>query len=610
MSNEPENQAVGTELSDEDLRAVENVRAVLKSLTKFINGKKIYAKNNPTLVKFAKEFDAALQSFYENENELILDIDQYRITWRDQVVYESDKREESIAFLLYKDGIGEIGIQNSVTTGELEQFVDLIKDEMHNFSPGEDIVTKLWKSDFDSITYRVLDEYLVGEFGEGKRDESEATLADTDDHPDLPSFEDRGREIVEGTDNRNSITGCLNDLIDQNYPRESIDEREERFQDLADSFFMVSSEELRMCHEELSREAEGDALVQFLKAIVEFALLKENPSVVRDTTNIVESIVDYLAAEADPRVLLKVLRIIRTFMRDHPLDEKAMEFFESVEEKLVDTTFLSAVAEGMKEGMAEPEDVFSYYRAVGRRAAPTICTIMEDLETANLHRLACDTLIAIARDDLPRVIDTLSIDVPRVARDAIYLIEAIAEGEVPDLVEELMYYPDNRVREEVVKYLARNGTEDAVMLLVALLDDDDKHIRMTTLTAIENLEGPVLRNKLVALAFDKESGKRDGDEKERVFKLAGKYAGNDIIPQIRKMVEKKNWFPFGRDQGKQDKLLAIAGLESIPTEESISFLEDLAEDPNDVVKSRARRALRVIQEMQGKQEHGRSQDNG
>ena len=129
----------------DDLRGLDKVRVVLQALSKLMAGKRTYAKNNPTLIKFSKDFDAAFQAFFADEDELVLTVEQWEIKWRDTVVYQNDKIDESLAFLMYKDGIGEITFQQSVTPEQLDIFVDLLKDELHNFSPDEDVVTKLWK---------------------------------------------------------------------------------------------------------------------------------------------------------------------------------------------------------------------------------------------------------------------------------------------------------------------------------------------------------------------------------------------------------------------------------------------------------------------------------
>jgi HEAT repeat protein len=595
MTDTPDTQSTNDERVSEEHGGLENVRDILNALVKFIHGKKIYAKNNPTLVKFAKEFDAALQKFFQAESELVLAIDRHQIKWRDAVVYENEKRDESIAFLLFKDGIGEISILSAVTFNELEKLVDLLGNEVHNFKADEDVVTKFWKADFDKISYRVLDEYLVGQFGEGRPDDAAQTPLESEDHQDLPSFQDKGRVIIEHRDSLESITAYLDTLVDQSFPAATSDERETHFQSMAEYLFQVSSQELRTCQNELDREKDDDVLIAFQKAIIDFTLLNDNPSVVRDTMNILECVVDYLLTEAKPNALGACLHGLRRFQTEKGPAETVKTFLQGLEDKLTKTEFLVALANRLSDVTGSPEEVFGYYKIVGKKSLPTICAMLEDLDGVRLHRLACDTLIEVAGEDVVEAMEKLRIDVSQVAQDMVYLIEKTGTKKLPDLVEELMYYPDNRVREEVIGFLVKADTPDSASLLVKLMDDADKQIRMKTLLAVESSTSPIITNKLIAMAFDKDLSKKAIDEQESIFKVLGKLAGESILPDLADMAEKKALFMFGKQQTKQSKLLVIRALENMKSAAAGDLLETLARDQNDLVKSRARRALDKMQ---------------
>ena len=56
MTEKLENPTVEAEQPSVDPRHAAEVRAVINALAKFIHGKKIYAENNPNLIKFAKEY--------------------------------------------------------------------------------------------------------------------------------------------------------------------------------------------------------------------------------------------------------------------------------------------------------------------------------------------------------------------------------------------------------------------------------------------------------------------------------------------------------------------------------------------------------------------------
>ena len=267
----------------------------------------------------------------------------------------------------------------------------------------------------------------------------------------------------------------------------------------------------------------------------------------------------------------------------------------------------------------DAKDVFAYYRTVGRRAVPTVCALLEHVEQTSLHTEACDVLVAIAPDEIPEILQKLDMDKPRVARDVVYLIRSLEIDQIPDVVSQLMYYPDDHVREEVIAYLVSVGSDDAAILLVKLIDDADKRIRVRTLAAVENLRNPIITNKVITTAFDKESEVKGFDERDRLFKTLGRLAGAEIIPRIKTMMGKKNLirkvmskkkilgdmigdknlFGLGKGHDKERKLLAISALENIADPEVVGIMEELASDSNRVVSSRAKRSLKSLEAKLG-----------
>lgn len=570
----------------------DKVRAVFNCLSKLVLGKKIYARNNPTLIKFAEEFRAALDAFFENEEVLVVSIDKHEIRWNDHAVYTNDKRDESIAFILYKDGIGELSIANSVTPDEIEKFVDLVKDAVRAAWQDEDIVTQLWKMDLEHITYRVLDEYLVGEFGEGRRGDKESDLAtlETEDHPDAPSFAEKGRVYVSEGERVEPLDNYLKRLAGSG-GKKTAEGRETHFQDLMASFFTVSSDELRVFKDKLFEKRKNDSVVDFIVDYLDFALIQDNPSAQRDVTNIIERLTDCLIAELRGPVLAVLLSHLRKFAARADLPPNVREFVTELEKKLVDTSILVSIGETAGGSEEELEAAFSFFEAVGAGAVPTIRKIMEENYDPKIHRRSREALVKVAGAGLPDVIAGLNIDKPQVARDAIALCKAARFGEIPQVIKELIYYPDDHVRREAIHFLAGFGTREALDLLVKLLDDADKGVRLQALAVVSGVDATVVKERVVEIAFGKEFAEREFDEQVEIFKALGRIAGESVVPKLRQAVGKKTFLGIGKRHKQENKLLAIEALEQIDKPVAKKMLGDLANDSDDAVRSRASAAL-------------------
>ncbi len=578
---------------EQDAARAEKVRRVFSCLSKLVLGRKIYAKSNPTLVRFASEFRATLGEFFEDEDVLIVTIDKHEIRWNEHIVYQNDKRDESIAFILYKDGIGEVSIGKSVTHDEIERFVDLAKDAVRTSSQDEDIVTQLWKADFEHISYRVLDEYLVGQFGDGRPDrQSNLASLEQEDHPDAPRLSDNGRVIVSGKDEIEPLDGYLARLVGREAAGVSEEDREEQFQCMMASFFTVSSDELRVFKEKLFEEKKKDSIVNFIAEYLDFALMTTDSGTPKDVMSVVERLTDYLISELRGLVLAALLGELRRFRAKHTDSAQLLEFIDGLEKKLTDPSLLVSLGETVGSSEEEADEAFAYFERVGEKAVPTICKLIEEDSDPRLHKRARATLVRIAGSKLPEVIAQLNIDKPQVARDVIALTKAARLPEIPKVVRELVYYPDDHVRHEAIRFLADFGSDEALAILVKLLDDTDKGIRLKTLAVVSTVDASVVRDKLVAIAFGKEFTEREFDEQMEIFKALGRVVGEDALPKLRQTVGKKSFLGFAKRQNKENKLLAIEALEQMDEPGAKRLLRDLAEDSDDNVRSRAADALR------------------
>lgn len=574
--------------------SLEKVRAIFTSLAKYINSKKIYSVKNPNLVNFARSFRVACEAYFAEEEELLLTVEQYRISWCGHVVYENEKRDESIAFLLFKDGVGEVGIRRPIVFEELERFVDIIKDETRNYSSEVDIVTRLWRADFECIRYRIFDEFFAGESMDARADdEATGELVEADDHEDLPSFSDRGR-IVAGTYMPDASIGeYLNAIIDQRHGGANEQERERLVQEMLSTHLAVSDDEMDYFEQALANERSSDMLVQFFAVILDFARVPGSNNSTVDIQSTITRLIEYFMEEFNVRTLTQVLGVIKKFMREHTIHEDCRLFFKHIEEQFVTPSVLLSLGRIAQRSKRDAKEVFRYFLLVGKRTVPTICALLEDSHSSWLHAEGCRAIITLARDDIQRIISQLDMDRPRIAHDIVYILKELEAREIHPIVRELIYYPDIGVKEELIELLAHIASDEAIRLLVTLIEDEDKQIRMKTLKAVEDMDNAVITGTVMELAFEEDLELKNMDEQERIFTTVGKLAGERVLPQIAGMVRERNLPLFGKKKtNKRKKILAVRALERIRGSEASDLLERLTRDSDEMVRKAARQAVK------------------
>ncbi len=565
------------------------VDAVVKALVKLVNGRKIYADNNPRLEQFRQEFEAALQRFFEQEDELVLAIDQFAMRWNDRVVYENVRREDSLAFILFKDGIGEITVQPKAVGKETTALIGILADELHNVTSDEDVVTRFWNADFQHITYRVLDDYLANEFGAGGATADGAGKSDeTSDHEELlPSLADKGRVIIQHSASLVSIDTMLREMVSRHHHDADEREQEAQYQRTLRASFTVPAEEIALYSAEIERERNEDGVIAFVDAIFVFMLLTDNPSAVRDVASIVERFVTFALEEKNPVTLEGLARFIREFSEREDLPESVKTFCAGMRAQVASPALASAFLDELTAADASADVALSYAAEVGAAATDALVRTLHRIDAGPLHRRICDTLIAVAGEKLAPVLDRFDVDHPEVALDAVYLAKAIRIPSLSPRLRQLAFYPDSRVKLEMLGWVIERNDPDSTEVLLASLNDPDKRVRLKVLEALLERPQARVREVLAGIAFGRELAERSADEQDAIFRTLGRVGDAGTVTQLRAMVERRK---IGLNKGNEPKLLALRALENIRDSSALELVARLAEDPNEAVRLRALRA--------------------
>jgi hypothetical protein len=578
------------ETAKKDLRNLEKVRAIFAALSKYIHAKTIYTSNNPNVGKFAGAYYETFRILFEHEKELVLTIEQYQITWNDEVVYDNNEKNGSIAFLLFKDGVGEITFGSTVKQAELDQFADLIKNEIYNPLAHLDVVSRLWQLEFKDIQYRVFDECTDGSSGDGGKSgsDSQEQPLQANDHRSVESAADNDKGKFARPNNAFCSLGTyLSRVVEHNRPGASAWEHEKSLQDAMESIFKVSAEELESWREECFATSDQDRLLWFLDVMVDFTQIRSTPAVTRDIMDTIDHVVRYIIWEARIPALMVLLNIQKKIAQSSATAPDFAILSDRIYRELTDNAFLLLLGRNASESRDKALETRRYFESLGKVAVPGFCELLSNSKDPVIHKNACDGLIAIVGNDVMSIIDELNLDNPYEAKDAVYLLHNAFPGEIPPLIKELISSTDPQVRGQVTDHLVNVGNDEAALLLCQLLDDDDASVRIKTFAAIESVEHPAIIDKVTALCFESDTATKSADELERMFRAVGIIAGEKVLEQVKQLMKKKSWLPFGKSRDKGDKLLAITALRHIPGGKSLELLKALARDRDSLVRTKA-----------------------
>ena len=587
IASPPDGRAVG-----HDLRHLDKVRGIFASLAKFVNARAIYQSNNPHYIRTAQAFEQSFRSYFETDPELLLTVAQYQLIWREQVVYDTGCNTESIAFLLYKDGIGEITIHAAVTRAELDQFAGILMSALYSPSSQFDSATAFWEAEFASIFYRVLDEQTDGAGGgDGSGSGGREQPLRANDHQDL-SARDTGSPHRHSDSSLETLGSYFTSLAEDGRPKLDAAQRELRLQSMLATHLTIDAGEQAAWGAGPRVGHDGDELIAFLRIILEFTRMRCTPPVIRDVNDTIERMVHYIRDEGHIATLTATLELLAN-LDIASLEAGFASLPDRIEAELTDSAYLLSLAQGFRTSNS-PHDVLRYLSLAGENAVPGLCELMARSSDASIHEKACDVLLAAVGDDVHRVVDQFNVENPLLAGDAVHLLSRTPLATIPAVIHRMLASQDARIRRIAIDYLVHAGSEEAARLACALLKDGDAGVRIRAFASMERLKCPLVINEVTSLCLDDDPTLKSSDELEHMFRALGKVAGIDALPRLRQMVEKKHYLGTGKARSKRDKLCAISALRYIPGEESRHMLERLARDGDSLVKTKAVHVLKQV----------------
>jgi hypothetical protein len=566
------------------------VRGIFASLAKFVAAQAIYQSNNPNLVKFARAFEDSFRSYFEEEAELVLAVSQYQLVWREQVVYDIGPNTESIAFLLYKDGVGEVCVLKSVERAELEEFTRILKTALYHPSTQFDIATALWHAEFSSITYRVLDEQSDAAEGEGDgagSSQREQPLR-ANDHHDLPASEMQQR-ISREADAELEPLGEYYQALAAHAGAAGSAEHEEAFQRILREALRIDEQALAAWSASRT-ERGGDELLGFLRIMLDFTRMECPPPVIRDVTDTIERLIHYIRDEGNVTTLTATLEIEKE-LRATPLQAPFSPLPARIRAELTDPEYLVALARGSRD-VNTPFDLLRYLSLVGAHGAPAVWELLSRHSDDAVHEKGCALLLDMDGLDLEASIAAVDVEAPRLARDVVYLLARADKPALTPAVQRMAAADDPQTRRAVIELVVKISGDESARLLGKLLRDENPAVRQRAWSGAGSISNALVAADVEALCFADSAALRTSDELELMFRALGRVCGFAVLPRLRAMVEKKQRFTVQKKSLRREKLLAITALRYIPGADAQRILDTLSADSDTLVRTKAAHAIR------------------
>jgi hypothetical protein len=526
------------ELSEQDAesRNVGFVRELVRLLVKTQKAQRLYDSKNAVAERLELDLYERMSTFVSEEGEVQLVVLESQLRCEDAVVFESPDRTDSLAFLLYRDGIRRLSFSPGLELQELRAFLRCLNRVALLTNDQDDLVTLLWEQDFHSIRYFAIEE-----------------LARSESYPHLSD------QLVTGESPEGSSDGAAGS------PAEAVSlDLKQPVSTVPVEACRLESGEIEAMQKELLVEERAPFRQLVSELALELILLEDGEDEQGEISEEIVEIVDRLIADGD------VAEVVG--MHEHIEGLATMIFAGATSAQKLSSELTQALAEPERfERLMErvevvhaprPEALTVFLARLGSSASSLLLPWMRRFSSPPYRRAVTGALLYLPNGGLGILREGLPLGPPPVepqerlrhrqlVREVVHALSRHSSGEALPHLTELLSSPDPETRRESFLAASRYAEEGVLSLCLERLVDSDPEVRTTALDTLvkrgrADLGLQILERSLASERFERLAL----PEKRRLFAAVAKLSGESALDSFQKLLNARedHWFAKQKDR--------------------------------------------------------------
>jgi len=219
----------------------------------------------------------------------------------------------------------------------------------------------------------------------------------------------------------------------------------------------------------------------------------------------------------------------------------------------------------------------SIYRILNLLGSEAVDVVMKRLYAAGSKPSRKPLSIAVTRigaPALPSLLALLKDGRWQVVYTAVVILGEMGNRDAVKGLALTVYHPENRVRMETIRSLAKIGGMEATSLLVSLFADEDPAIAVQSITWLGRSRNQTALKQLLQLVKKRDLLLKSHAVKKEALVAIGRIGDRRALGFLCKMVRKRYWMAPGR--GLELKLAAIDSIALLGGEHARAFLKTTA----------------------------------
>ncbi|MGZ3614361.1 MAG: HEAT repeat domain-containing protein [Thermodesulfobacteriota bacterium] len=513
---------------------VKSTKALIQNFLQTVKAFRLYETNHPILSKFLERLRKDFDQYFDEFDSFSLQIGEYRLYYRGNVVYENEDVKESLAFVFFKDGIRELQFSRGLEFRELLDFLNIVRKSDFLNRMEDDLVTLIWEKDFSHIAFTTVDEFL-----EGSGIYVPATEEDLIKRSEYSGHGDEGPQ--ERPDQKQGASPHVSEAVGLEQainpsPGQSLVEA-----------CALTFEESELIEREAQQEQRPEYVYVLIDNLIEILLhLGEDVDAYENMISYFDRVIEYLLEEKEVDKAVELLKSLNHTMESMVLKDKQIFAIRRILEKSSSPHSIQLLGKAMKgDGEADSGPVLQYLRFLTKQAVEPLCLLLGELESGKWRKVICEHLVEVAGGEIQLLIKFLADRNPFLVCHILYILGRIGDPSTVKYLGNLSSHPDIKVREETLQVLnkfGRNGKD----LIQKFLGDSTSGIRAKAALLLSRNAKREAAKPLAEIVLSEDFYKRDYEEKASFFRALGETGSEEVIPMLKKIAKKRSWFQKGR----------------------------------------------------------------
>jgi hypothetical protein len=564
-------EATGVEWEQEGL-PVQQVRALFVTLGKAFRAYQLYDENNPVRQRFVETLRGEFQRLWEEVDRLVVTMDEDHLYLGESEVYKSESRNDSLAFLFFKDGVREITFLPGIENEELERFLGVLQKARKLVPEGDDLLTVLWEEQLVSFQHQYVDLLADGvavpESGGGNSPgELQAALAAEDEEIAAEESGEAGAADTPQTVKQDDFNPTL---------------------------YTLDPREMETLRSELQREVQRDIRSDVLMALFDRLEESDNRARQLEILAILESLLPNFLSRGGLVAATNVLKELRRLEGvQGAFDEERLAKSRKILDEISTAAAVEELIRALFEGTIRASSVqlAGFLQFLRPNALAPLIRESEIVEHKELQAVLRKAVEGIAQRNRSAVVQLLGEDDPIIASGAARLAGQMQISEAGPALAQLFAHADPPVRLAAIEAAVTLKASTAAGSLEIALQDPERDVRIAAARALGELQYSPAARTLSTIVKSKHIRMADITEKVAIFEAYGLTAQGDGIPLLDELLNRKGL--LGKKEAPEIRAAAALGLGRISSPDAKAALERAAHDEDPVVRANVNRALRV-----------------